>query len=191
MPTLQPLRHTGPVRIETERLILRPTSMDDAEQMFSNWASDPEVTKYLYWQPHADIEVTRGILAEWDQKNAQPDYSHWGLEIKATGQLIGAGGSVSAINERHRSAEIGYCLSRAHWGRGYMTEAVSEMIRHLFLAVGLNRIAAYHDPENIGSGRVMQKCGMMYEGTQRQARFSETRGFYDLMCYAILKEDYK
>ena len=82
-------------------------------------------------------------------------------------------------------------MSRTHWGKGYMSEAVAAMIEHLFGTVGLNRITACHDPDNIASGRVMQKCGMVFEGVQRQARYCVRRGFYDLVCYAILKTDYR
>jgi len=190
MAELKPLNHTGTVRMETERLILRPTSISDAGQMYKNWASDPEVTKYLVWEPHADVEVTKGVLAQWDTKNEKMDYYHWGIVLKETGEIIGTGGSLG-IDERNQSTELGYCMSRAYWGKGYMSEAVAAMIKYLFDTVGLNRIAARHDPENAGSGRVMQKCGMSYEGLQRQAHFCSRRGFYDLACYAIVKSDYR
>ena len=65
--------HKGTVRLETDRLILRRFTLDDAPAMFNNWANDPEVTKYLSWEPHADLEVTREILRTWvnsyDYKN--------------------------------------------------------------------------------------------------------------------------
>jgi len=188
MPELRPLNHTGTVRLETERLILRRTSLSDAEQMFANWASDPEVTQYLTWPSHADIEVTKGVLAYWDKENDRLDYYHWGLELKESCQLIGTGG-VLGINERHHSADLGYCMGRAYWNKGYMTEAVAAMIKYLFNTVGLNRIVACHDTENVGSGRVMQKCGMTFEGIQRQAHFCDRRGFVDLAFYAIVKGD--
>ncbi len=191
MAGLRPLNHTGTVCLKTERLVLRPTSVADAEQMYNNWASDPKVTKYLFWEPHADIEVTKGVLADWNKKNEKPDYYHWGIVLKETGQIIGAGGIVGGINEKHRSADLGYCLGRAYWGKGYMSEAVAAMIAYLFCTVGLNRIAASHDTDNVGSGRVMRKCGMTFEGIQRQAHYCERRGFYDSACYAILKTDFE
>lgn len=190
MAELRPLNHTGTVRLETDRLILRSTSITDAEQMYI-WASDPEVSKYLFWQPHADIEVTKGVLANWDKKNEMLDYYHWGIVLKETGQMIGAGGIIGSIDEKHHSADLGYCLSRAYWGKGYMSEAVAAMIAHLFNTVGVNRIAATYDPANVGSGRVMQKCGMSFEGIKRQARYCTRRGFYDSACYAILKIDFE
>ena len=190
MPELRPLNHTGTVRLETERLILRQTSITDAEQMFNNWASDPEVTKYLHWLPHSNIEVTKGLLENWDGQNKKLDYYHWGMVLKETGQIIGTCGTFGA-NEKNNSTDLGYCMSRAYWGKGYMSEAVTAIIEYLFNTVGLNRIAACHDPENVGSGRVMQKCGMSFEGIHRQANYCDRRGFYDLAHYAILKSDFE
>ena len=189
MEELKTLNHTGPVRLETERLILRPTSISDAEQMYKSWASDPEVTKYMAQLPHTDIEVTKNILADWDVKNENLNYYHWGIVLKETGQIIGTGGS-SGVNEKHHSTVLGYCMSRAYWGKGVMSEAVAAMIRHLFDIVGVNRIVASHDTNNIASGRVMQKCGMVFEGINRQAHFCARRGFYDSAYYAIIKSDY-
>ena len=177
--------------METKRLILRPTSINDAEQVFNSWASDPEVTKYMTWQPHADIEATKAILAEWDKEYERLDYYHWGLVLKETGIIVGSGGT-RGVNEKNQSVdELGYCLGRAYWGKGYMSEAVAAMIEHLFNTVGLNRIASCHYPDNIASGRVMEKCGMVFEGIQRQAYFHELYGFVDLVCYAILRSDFE
>ena len=189
MIELRPLNHTGTVELETARLVLRQTSITDAAQMFKNWASDPEVTKYLTWQPHADIEVTRSILANWDKENAKTDYYHWGMVLKENQEIIGTTGTLG-IDGKNHSTELGYCMSRSLWGNGYMTEAVAAIIEHLFSIVGLNRITSRHNPENIGSGRVMQKCGMVFEGIQRQAHYCERRGFYDLASYAILRVDF-
>ena len=190
MTELKPLNHTGTVRLETERLILRPMSITDADQMYSNWASDTEVSKYMSWEPHVDIAATKSILTKWINEYAKMDYYHWGIELKKTDQIIGSAGT-QGINEKHRTADLGYCLGRAYWGKGYMSEAVAAMIRHLFNTVGFNRISASHDVNNIGSGRVMQKCGMVFEGIQRQAHYCPRRGFYDSAYYAILKTDYE
>jgi len=188
MPIQTPLRHTGTVRLETPRLILRPTAVTDAAQMFSNWASDEQVTQYVFWNPHADVAETQGILAKWAAEYARPDYYHWGIVCKETGETIGTI-AVMGLAETHQSAEIGYCISRAQWNRGYMSEAVAAVVRHMLFAVGLNRVSASHDTNNPASGRVMQKCGMQFEGIRRQSRFCPRRGFYDSAYYAILKSD--
>jgi len=190
MPERKPLNHTGTIQLETERLILRRTSISDAEQMYKNWASDPDVTKYLVWETHANIDVTREILTGWDEKYGNPDFYHWGIVEKESQQIIGTVGT-HRLDEKHYSMELGYCMSRTYWGKGYMSEAVAAIIEYLFNTVGFNRISACHDTDNIGSGRVMQKCGMILEGTQRQVRYNIKRGgFIDLIWYAILKSDY-
>nr|WP_295051698.1 GNAT family protein [Ruminococcus sp.] len=84
---------------------------------------------------------------------------------------------------------MGYCLGYNWWHKGIMSEAFKEIIRFLFEDVGLNRIEAYHDPRNPHSGDVMKKCGLLYEGTARQAG-KNMQGICDNVHYAILKEDY-
>ena len=138
MIELKPLNHTGTIQLETERLILRRTDISDAEQMYNNWASDPDVTKFLVWETHADIDVTRGILAGWDEKYINPDFYHWGIVEKETGQIIGTIGT-HRLDEKHYSMEIGYCISRAHWGKGYMSETVTAIIKYMFETVGFNK----------------------------------------------------
>jgi ribosomal-protein-alanine N-acetyltransferase len=190
MSELRTLTHTGTVRLETVRLILRPMSIDDAVQMYSNWASDPEVAKFMSWEPHADIEVTKNVLAGWIKEYDRMDYYHWGIVLKENGQLIGSVGT-QGMSEKNRVADLGYSLGRAYWNKGYMSEAVAAVISNLFNTVGFNRIASSHDVNNVGSGRVMQKCGMVFEGIQRQAHYCPRRGFYDSACYAILKTDFE
>jgi len=186
----KPLNHVGSIPLETKRLILRKTSISDAKQMFYNWASDPEVTKHLMWETHSDIEITKNVLADWDKKNENLDYYHWGIVLKENNQIIGTCGSFG-IDEKNYKTEIGYCMSRSCWGKGYMTEAVSAMIDFLLNTVGANRIIARFDPINIGSGRVMEKSGMKFEGILRQDSYCEKRGYYDLVLYSILKDEYE
>jgi len=190
MKERKPLNHTGSVTLETERLILRKTQLSDAEQMFNNWASDLEVTKYLLWQTHESIEETKRVLSIWDEKNDDLTYYHWGIVLKENNEIIGTCGNFG-IHEHHYSTELGYCMSRKYWGQGYMSEAVNAMIKHFFEVVGLNRISARYHPDNIGSGKVMQKCKMIYEGIHRKEHYNNKFcEYYDLIIYAILKDDY-
>ena len=101
-------------------------------------------------------------------------------------------GSISAVHikEKTSCATIGYCMSRAHWGKGIMTEALSAVIAFFFDEVGINRVEAEHDPNNPASGRVMEKSGMTFEGTSRQAGLSN-QGIIDVSRWAILRCDYE
>ena len=182
------LTHKGTVPIITKRLKLRRYELDDAYDMFKNWAADNEVTKFLSWKPHDNIDVTKEFVVQSISKYNNNIY-YWGIELKEIGEIIGDI-SIVRLEEAHLSCEIGYCMSRKYWGNGIMTEALKAVIDYLFAEVGFNRIAAKHDTNNVGSGKVMIKSGMSYEGTLRQVKLRNNNEFYDLAQYAILKEDW-
>lgn len=157
--------------------------------MYRNWASDPQVTKYLTWPPHASADVSRMVLGDWTARYLQMDYYQWAIELKEIGEAIGSL-SVVEINENVEGMVIGYCIGKNWWGKGIMPEAGSAVIQYLFEDVGCNRIAAVHDKNNPNSGRVMQKMGMQYEGTHRSSG-RNNQGIVDEVVYAILREEYK
>ena len=185
----QVLNHRGTKTLETERLILRQFRVEDAEPMFRNWASDPEVTKYLTWAPHANVEISRLVAASWVNGYADPKTYQWAIEWKESAEPIG---SISAVHvdDRTGAVAIGYCIGRAYWGRGVMPEALRAVIAFFFAEVGANSVRACHDPHNPNSGRVMQKCGMTREGTFRRVGFSN-QGICDEVWYSILREEYR
>lgn len=183
------LNHKGTVTLETHRLILRRFTLEDAEDMFNNWANDNEVTKYLTWWPHSSIDVTRQIIQMWVNEYSKDITYNWGIELKEIGQVIGSIGVTDLCHKDNR-CEIGYCISKSYWNKGITTEALKAVIRFLFSEVGVNRIQAKHDVLNPGSGRVMEKAGMKYEGTFRQYIIRKDGTFGDIKMYAVLKEDY-
>jgi ribosomal-protein-alanine N-acetyltransferase len=183
------MTHKGTFPLETERLILRRFTEADADAMFKNWSSDPEVSKFLTWQPHENKAVSESILHQWvsDYNNL---YSYnWAIVPKTLNEPIG---SISVVrsNMETETATIGYCIGKAWWHKGFITEAFTAVIKFLFEEVGVNRIEACHDPRNPNSGAVMKKCGLVYEGTNRQAGKNNMDGFCDEAWYAILYEDY-
>ena len=181
------LTHKGTQTIETPRLILRRAVREDAEVMFRNWASDPEVTKFLTWPTYQTVETAYPILDLWIEGYEKPDFYQWMIVLKEIGEPIG---SISVVrqNDRVEEAEIGYCLGSKWWHRGIMSEALAAVIDYLFTEVGLNRIAARHDPNNPHSGGVMRKCGMIYEGTTLSSD-KNNQGICDAAHYAILRRD--
>ena len=184
---MEPLTHKGTQPLETERLILRRFTVDDAEAMFRNWASDPKVTEFLTWQTHESVDFTRELLAGWARDYENENYYHWCIVLKETGEPVGAS-MVVGINEKLLSAELGYCLGSAFWGRGIMPEAIRAILKFLFNEVGFYRISAKHDIGNPKSGRVMEKCGMQYEGILRGVYYYKEQ-FVDCKQYAILKHE--
>ncbi len=181
------MNKTGTQRIETHRLVLRPFRIEDAEDMYSGWASDPEVTRYLTWPPHSSAGVTRMLLEDWTSRYSDGGYFNWSIEWKETGRVIGSIGVVW-LNEATEAADIGYCLSRAFWGRGIMPEALRAVMDYLFDTADLNRITAGHDVNNPNSGRVMAKAGMVREGIMR-GEGKNNQGVCDTVHYAAMKSD--
>ena len=180
------LNHKGTQVIETRRLILRQAIIDDAEAMFRNWANDPEVTKFLTWPTHGNVETTGKLLAGWVENYKQDDYYQWMIVLKETNEPIG---SITASTVgRAKTAHIGYCIGKSWWYRGIMTETLTAVIDFLFAEVGYHRVEAMHDPNNPHSGNVMKKCGMKYEGTLRQAD-RNNQGICDACYYGILKTE--
>ena len=164
-------------RIETERLILRPFREDDAEAIFSGWANDPEVTRYLTWNPHRSLEDTKAILSCWLSEESP---FRFGIERKEDGKLIG---SIDVAKFEESVPEIGYCLSRSAWGNGYMTEACLAF-RDYLVSVGYPEIILTAVKENHHSIRVFQKCGFVYEKTRENVPISPWKeGTCDLVCY--------
>ena len=182
------LNHKGTKTIETDRLILRQFTMDDAAPMFRNWASDDQVTKYLTWPTHESVEISRMVLSAWTSHYGEPDFYNWAIVLKENGPEPIGNISVVHVKDSTLCATMGYCMSRAHWRKGIMAEALTALIAFLFDEVGFNRIEADHDIENPASGRVMQKSGMTFEGTSRQGGHNN-RGIIDLCHWAILKSD--
>lgn len=180
------MRHLGTKTLETPRLLLRPLAEADVPHMLRNWAGDSEVTKFLTWPPHADEGVTLEYIRSID--HASPEVYSWGIELRELGQVVGTIGMVG-YKEEIETAHMGYCMGVPWWGKGIMTEAFSAVIRFLFEEAGINRIEARHDTRNPNSGRVMEKCGLTYEGVLRQSGKSNA-GLGDMAWYAILREDY-
>jgi len=181
------MNKTGTQRLETHRLILRQFRVEDAEDMFRNWASDPEVTRFLTWPAHQSVDVTRWLLGDWVSHYGDGGYFSWAIEWKETGGVIGSI-AVVRLEEAIDEAEIGYCLGRAFWGRGIMPEALRAVMDYLFDTAGVNRITAGHDVNNPGSGRVMEKAGMKKEGVRRSGG-KNNQGICDTACYALLRSD--
>lgn len=181
------MQHKGTVVLETERLILRPFTEDDAQAVFVGWASDSEVTKYLTWPTHRTVNDSLGFMRYCVQSYQDKTSYQWGMERRDTHELIG-NISVVHINEDIAEMGLGWVLSRNYWGQGYMPEAAKRVIGFLFDEVAVNRIFATHDARNLKSGRVMQKVGMKYEGTLRQST-RNNQGIVDLSHYAILRSD--
>ncbi len=182
------MNHKGTKTIETERLILRRFTKDDICAAYRNWTSDPAVTQYLRWPTHKDISVTERVMSGWIMDYENLATYQWAIELKSIGEPIGTI-SVVDMNEKLDIVHIGYCIGSKWWHQGITSEAFRTIIPFLFEEVGVNRIESQHDPNNPHSGNVMKKCGLKYEGTLRQADYSN-QGIVDACMYSLLREEY-
>ena len=144
--------------IKTDRLILRKLRRDDAEAMFRNWVSDPAVAKYTLWVAHDNVEVTQKLVDMWLEEYKKPETERFVITEKGSDEPIG---SIDIVNFRDGNPEVGYCLSRKHWGKGYMTEACKPFVDYLF-DLGYLKIVIRADIRNIGSLLVIEKCGFKF-----------------------------
>ena len=177
--------------LETERLVLRHFELGDVDALFRNLASDPEVVRFMSYSLCETVDATGKMIDEWFEyfdKVAPESWELFVVVLKSSGEVIGTI-DFAEVDREARSAEVGYQFGKAWWGFGYATEALQALIVHCFETVGLNRIWADHDPHNIGSGKVMQKAGMLYEGTFRQCKVRHGE-LVSRVYNAILAEDY-
>jgi RimJ/RimL family protein N-acetyltransferase len=138
--------------------------MDDAEAIFHGYATDPEVTRYLVWQPHKSLADTRAFLrACMDDWRAQSRFP-WAITRESDGNSIG----MIDLRPAGHMAEVGYVLARGEWGKGYMTEALTAVVEAALALPGIYRVSAVCDVENVASARVMEKAGLLREGVLKR-----------------------
>jgi [ribosomal protein S5]-alanine N-acetyltransferase len=170
--------------LETERLILRPISMDDADATYA-YAIDPVSSEFMPWEVHRSMADTIAYLETIPKDYAARERISFAMVLKSTGEFIGSCG-FHHILLKHHSIRIGYLLIPSQWGKGYMTEAVREMIRFAFDEMGMHRVEATCDYDNIRSARVMERCGMTLEGVFRDHEVRQGK-FVSTKSYAIIK----
>lgn len=173
--------------LQTPRLLLRKLTMGDAADIYA-YSKDPQVARYVLWSPHASISESRAYLRYTLRQYRNGEPAPYGITLRQTGRVIGTIG-FAFVNYEHSAAEIGYSLARDEWNHGYMSEALSAMIRYGFEHYRLYRIEAMHDVRNAASGRVMEKCGMRYEGTLRGKLYSKAEHI-DVCLYSIIRPEF-
>lgn len=170
--------------IETERLILRDASVDDAEDMFE-YAKLEEVTKYLSWKPHISVKDSEKILEMLSKEAKEKDsYVLKAIVLKENDKMIG---TIDAriFGDGLKDAEFGYCLNPKYWNKGYMSEALKAFIQALHKDHGIENVFGSFERENIASKRVMQKNEMYYYETVR--RVFKNKGEVELIRYKELR----
>ncbi len=147
---------------QTGRLLLRLFTLDDLDPLAA-MHRDPEVSRFIGGVK--TLEETRQRLQQWIEEYDRYGFSKWAVVLQASGELIGRCGltleQIDGVSER----ELGWTFARAHWGKGYATEAAAAAMEHCFTGLGLRRLISLIDPQNLASARVATKLGMIYERT--------------------------
>ena len=193
------MKNLGTLNLETERLILRKGTLNDAKQIYENYGSDPLVSKYVVWNTHKGIEDAINLLKKWEESYEKLTSYKWVVIEKETNTIIG---SITAVKVDENIAfvsyplinntiALGYCYGSNWWNKGYATETLKRVIKFFFEEVKVETIYANHLTSNIASGKVMKNAGMTFEGTLRNRMIDKVSNKpMGLETYSIIKEDY-
>lgn len=184
------MKQIGTKNLETERLILRKITIEDAPYAYEHWCSNPSVCKYTMWDKHNSVEDTKKLYEIWEKEYEDPTIYRWLVEIKESHIPIGTIDVCSKKYLRFGTCEIGYCYDEDAWGKGYGTESLKAVIKFLFEEAEAETIYAEYMLLNPGSGKVMEKSGMIFEGTQKSRVIDKEGNRSDLGVYSLTKEEY-
>ena len=171
-------------RVHSERLSFRPLRLSDQDGLYQIM-SDPEVSRYNRWETHQRPQDSRDYLQAVADLYAQGQYLEWGIVCQQ--QLIGFFGLVWWLPD-FASAEIGFSLGRAHWGQGYMQEALKALQNWAFTEMNINRFEAQCDQFNLASQKVLERLNWSCEGLMRQKAYFKAR-WHDVKLYSLLRSD--
>ena len=174
--------------LESERLLLRAMRVSDSADMY-DYARRPEVSEYLLWRAHTDVQYTRRYLEYLGGRYRIGVHYEWAVVHKQTGRMIGTCG-FARVDTANNCAELGYVLHPDFTGQGLMTEACKRVLQFGFSVLGLNRIEARYMLGNDASRRVMNRLGMLFEGVQRASMLVKGK-YRDIATCAILAKDYR
>lgn len=145
------------MEIYTPRLTLRPAGMDDLQSTHA-YAADLENTRFMMYLPYASLEETAQMLREAEAEWQKPLPERYEFSVLLEGRHIG--GLTLYMQEDRSEAELGWVLHKDYWRRGYVTEAARGVIAFAEEHLGVRRIFACCDSENVASYKTMEKLGM-------------------------------
>jgi ribosomal-protein-alanine N-acetyltransferase len=174
--------------LETERLILRQLRIEDSFDVF-NYFSKDEVTEFYDLDSFIEQKQAEQLINNWNDRFLKSEGIRWGITRKNEDRIIGTCGFHNWSKE-HFKSEIGYELAPEFWHQGIMFEALKAIIKYGFEELEINRIEAFIDPGNISSRKLLNKSGLIEEGTLRDY-FLEKNRFVDAVILSIIKKQYK
>ncbi|MGN7940280.1 GNAT family N-acetyltransferase [Virgibacillus sp. 6R] len=171
--------------LETDRLILREMTKEDAEGIFACFSNE-DVTRYYGQETLEKIEQAEKIVDFFSKSYSEKRGIRWGMERKGTKGIIGTIG-FNAWLPKHKRAEIGYELHPDYWRNGYTLEAVLKVISYGFEKLDLTRIGAVVFIENKASNNLLEKVGFQKEGVLRDYMYQNGKA-YDTYVYSLLRK---
>lgn len=179
--------NTLPV-ITTSRCVLRWLSEDDVDGLYEVF-SDPQVMRYWSSPPLANREAAAALQREIAEGNENDSMFKWGLALRESDLVIGTA-TLFNLNLDNGRAELGYAMGRAHWGKGYMNEALQALVSHAFEVMNLRRLEADVDPRNTSSIRTLERLGFQREGFLRE-RWYVNGEIQDALFYGLLRREWR
>lgn len=174
--------------ISANRVSLRAITERDLDSLFTIF-SDPEVMRYWSSPPLKNREAAEALLRDMQDKFRRKLYFQWGIALRTDDSLIGTSTLFHIESNNHR-AEIGYALGRAHWGKGYIQEALTALLGYAFSELNLHRIEADVDPRNERSIRTLERLGFKKEGYLRE-RWKVDEELQDAFFYGLLRREWE
>ena len=174
--------------ITTERVVLRWISEDDIDGLYEVF-SDPQVMRYWSTVPLPNREAAADLQREIAAGNENNTMLKWGLALRESNSVIGTT-TLFNLNLDNGRAEIGYAMGRAHWGKGYMNEALRALVSHAFDVMNLRRLEADVDPRNAASIRTLERLGFQREGFLRE-RWHVNNEIQDAIFYGLLRREWE
>lgn len=174
--------------IGAARVRLRGLAEADVDALFAIF-SDEEMMRYWSTPPMRERAQAAELLAQVRRQFADRSGFQWGIERRDDGELLGT----CTLFNFHRAnlrAEVGYCLRSAHWGKGYMNEALTSLIDYAFGVLGLRRLEADVDPNNAASLRILDRMGFRREGLLRE-RWNVGGEIQDSVFLGLLARDWR
>jgi [ribosomal protein S5]-alanine N-acetyltransferase len=168
--------------------MLRWISEDDIDSLYEIF-SNRHVMRYWSSEPLADREAAADLQREIAGGNESETMFKWGIALRDSNTVIGTT-TLFNLNLDNGRAELGYAMSHAHWGKGYMNEALNALVSHAFEVMDLRRLEADVDPRNTASIRVLEKLGFQREGFLRE-RWHVNGEIQDAFFYGLLRREWR
>lgn len=182
------LKHIGTKTIETDRMILRRFEYSDNASMRKNWISNEKIQS-LYSEPtYTNEEEVKELLDKYIGSYSKEDYYRWAIIDKESKECIGQI-AFFLVDSKNHFAEIEYCIGEEYQGRGLATEATKSVIAYGFDEINLHKVQICTKTINVASKRVIEKCGLTYEGTLRDYFYMDGQ-YVGRLFFSILKEEY-